>query len=235
MSRKPRIASPGASGRGRLRPTPAIRRPAVPAVRPTPAPRRSTPASLRKTVDKEIARIHQHIAEAEAAFHAAGEMLLALDRPEVLAAFGAPTFDHFLAAHVMPVARAHRYMTVAREFERDQAAELGVTKAFHLVQYAHVTKTRFRASVLAKRDAKIGKPAKRISAMSAAEVADAVRLHKMDAGRAKVAKATTRERKAAKQLVAQFEERFGMDATMRIDKKRGVLRLEVKLSDLLEE
>ncbi|MBO6940920.1 MAG: hypothetical protein JJ863_38450 [Deltaproteobacteria bacterium] len=233
MSRKPRIVSP-AGGRVRLRPTPAIRRPAVPVPRPTPAPSRPRTASVRKTVQADIRRIHQQIAKAEAAFHAAGEMLLALDRPDVLAAFGAKTFNQFLDEHVMPSGTAHRYMTVAREFERDQAVELGVSKAYHLVQYATIAKTRSRASALATRDAKIGKPGKRISAMSAAEVADAVRREKMDAGRAAVAKATTRERKAAKALVAQFEERFGMDATMRIDKKRGVLRLEVKLSDLLE-
>jgi len=69
--------------------------------------------------------------------------------------------------------------------------------------------------------------------MTAAEVADAVRRVKMDAGRAAVPKASSKERRAAQRLVAQFDERFGMDATMRIDKKRGVLRLEVKLSDLV--
>lgn len=234
MSRKPKIVSPG---RLRVaRPTPAIRRPAVPA-RPSvpglrPSPRR--PPDLRAAVQAEIDRIHQRIAAAEAEFYAVGQMLLALDRPEVLAAFGAPTFDAFLDAHVMSATTAHRYMTVAREFAGDQAAALGVEKAFHLVQYARVAKTRFRASVLAKRDAKIGKPAKRISALSATEVADAVRRQKMDAGRAATPKASSRERRAAKQLVAQFEDRFGLDAVMRIDKKRGVLRLEVKLSDLLE-
>jgi hypothetical protein len=56
----------------------------------------------------------------------------------------------------------------------------------------------------------------------------------MDAGRAAVPKAARTERRAAQRLVARFEERFGMDAPMRIDKKRGVLRLEVKLSDLVE-
>ncbi len=58
-------------------------------------------------------------------------------------------------------------MTVAREFEAEPAAALGVVKAFHLVQYARVARTRFRASVLAERDAKIGKPARRISTMTA--------------------------------------------------------------------
>jgi hypothetical protein len=56
----------------------------------------------------------------------------------------------------------------------------------------------------------------------------------MGAGRATVPKASSNERRAAQRLVAQFEERFGMDRAMRIDKKRGVLRLEVKLNDLLE-
>ena len=69
--------------------------------------------------------------------------------------------------------------------------------------------------------------------MTAAEVADAVRRVTMDAGRAAVPKASSKERRAAK-LARKFEERFGMDASMRIDKNRGVLRLEVRLSDLVE-
>lgn len=235
MSRKPRIVSPAA---GRLRVTrPAIRRPAVPADPPRlgPPPRRPRrPRDLRSAVEAEIARIHQRIAAAEAEFYAVGQMLLALDRTEVLATFGAPTFDAFLDAHVMPAVTAHRYMTVAREFEPEQAAALGVEKAFHLVQYARVARTRFRAAVLAKRDVRLGKPGKRVSAMSATEIADAVRQAKMNAGRAATPKPTRREHRAAKELVTQFEERFGVDATMRIDKKRGVLRLEVKLSDLLD-
>ena len=201
-----------------------------------PRPTRGSPeARVRAEVEREVARIHTRIAEAEAAFYAVGTMLLGLDRPEVLAAFGATTFAAFLDAHVMPAATANRYMSVAREFEAEQAAELGVLKAFHLVQYARVARTRVRAAALAKRDARIGKPARRLSSMTAAEVADAVRQVKMDAGRAAVPKASSRERRAAQRLVSQFEERFGMDASMRIDKKRGVLRLEVKLRDLVEE
>ena len=185
-------------------------------------------------LEREVARIRARIARAEAEFYAVGKMLLGLDRPEVLAAFEAKSFAAFLDAHVMPAGTANRYMTVAREFEADQAAALGVLKGFHLVQYARVAPTRLRAAVLAKRDAKIGKPARRLSTMTAAEVADAVRQVKMDAGRAALPRATVKERRAAQRLVTEFEERFGMDATMRIDKKRGVLRLEVKLSDLVE-
>ena len=57
--------------------------------------------------------------------------------------------------------------------------------------------------------------------MTAAEVADAVRRVTMDAGRAAVPKASSKERRAAKRLVSHFEEHFGMDASMRVDKKRG--------------
>ena len=189
---------------------------------------------MRAEVEREVGRIHEQIATAERAFYTVGTMLLRLDRPEVLTAYEAKSFAAFLDAHVMPAATANRYMTVARELGADQATALGVLKAFHLVQYARVARTRLRAAALAERDARIGKPARRISAMTAAEVADAVRRVKMDAGRAAVPKATRLEQRAARRLVSQFEERFGMDATMRIDKKRGVLRLEVKLSDLFE-
>lgn len=218
---------------------PAVTRPVVPragsGVRPVPKPRRgSAEARLRAQVEREVAEIHAQIAAAEAAFYRVGTMLIGLDRPEVLTAFGVRSFAAFLDAHVMPSATANRYMTVAREFEAEPAAALGVVKAFHLVQYARVARTRFRASALAARDAKIGKPAQRISAMTAAEVADAVRQVKMDAGRAALPRPSRLEQRAAKRLVSEFEARFGMDATMRIDKKRGVLRLEVKLSDLME-
>ena len=182
-----------------------------------------------------MGRIRSGMAKGSAEFHAVGTELLALDRPEVLVTFGVQTFAAFLDAHVMPSGTANRYMTVAREYAAEQVAQLGVLKAFHLVQYAQVAKTRFRASVLATRDAKIGMPPRALSTMTADEVAAAVRMQKMTVGRAKVPRATSKERRAAKQFVAQLEERFGLDATMRIDKKRGVLRLEVKLSDLLEE
>ena len=259
MPRKPVVVKPIVAGRlvrpGLARPAPApvVDTPVVRPARPvepvvatpvvTPAPARprapvapSTPttAGLRKQVEGAVSRIRSRMAVGESEFHAVGVELLALDRPEVMAAFGARTFNEFLDAHVMPSASAHRYMTVAGEFSAAQVATLGVLKAFHLVQYARVAATPFRASVLATRDVKIGKPARRLSLLSASEVADAVRMQKMTAGRAAVPKASREERRVAQQVVKQFEERFGVDAKMRIDTKRGVLRLEVKLSDLME-
>ena len=255
MALKPGILKPVVAGRlvkpavTRPAPTRPVVRPAAPVVdeppvlrpaRPRPSepmparPSAPTSASVRKEVEGAVGRIRKQMAAGTAEFHAVGMELLALDRPEVLAAFGAPTFAAFLDKHVMPAGTANRYMTVAREFSVAQVSELGVLKAFHLVQYARVAATPFRASVLAKRNVKIGTPARPISMLTAEQVADAVRMQKMTEGRAAVPRATAKQRRAATELVAQFEERFGVDAKMRIDTKRGVIRLEVKLSDLME-
>ncbi len=241
MAKKPRIVKPAVGGLGRVagRIRPVAPKPSGPSVRaaPRPVPRKpSAPESgLRAQVEAEIARIRERVAIAEAEFYAVGKALLELDRPEVLAAFGVPSFKAFLDAHVMPAVTAHRYMTVAREYDAAQAAELGVLKAFHLVQYAQVTRSSLTAATLARRDSRIGRPPRRISTLSATEVADAVRQQKMDAGRAALPAPTRDERRAAKAFVTRVETELGVDATMRIDKKRGVLRLEVKLSELLSE
>ncbi len=234
--RKPTLLDPGVVGRiSRTRVAkPSRPGPTAPRVRPAPSPTPARPGGIRAEVEAEVRQIRERLTLVEAEFYAIGKQLLALDRPEVLAAFGVKTFDQFLDAHVMPAGSAHRYMTVAREYDAAQAAELGVTKAYHLVQYARLAATPFRASVLARRDVKIGLPKRPISTLTAVDVADAVRRLKMDQGKAAIPKPSTRERSAAKRLVAQFEDRFGLDATMRIDKKRGVLRLEVKLSELVE-
>jgi len=46
-------------------------------------------------------------------------------------------------------------------------------------------------------------------------------------------RSSRQEQRAAKRLAKELEDRFGVDATMRID-ERGVLWVEVKLSDRLE-
>ncbi|MEM7605920.1 MAG: hypothetical protein AAF411_11250 [Myxococcota bacterium] len=157
-----------------------------------------------------------------------------LDRPEVVAAFGHTTFRAFVEAEVMGFQRAQRYMAVAAAYTKRSAVSLGVEKAFHLVQYARFAETRAPAQALADRDARIGSNRERVSELTALEVQNLVRAARLRAAQAAQARVTTRERRVAAKLGRQFEERFGVDATVRVDKKRELVRIEVRLADLLE-
>ncbi|MEM9865609.1 MAG: hypothetical protein AAF938_28640 [Myxococcota bacterium] len=170
----------------------------------------------------------------EAEFYAVGQALRKLDRPEVPAAFGHATFRAFVEAEVMGFHRAHRYMTVAEAYTKRSALSLGVEKAFHLVQYARVMNTRTSAQAMAERDARIGSNRERVSELTAVDVQNLVRAGRLRAAQEARPKVTHRERRVAAKLGRAFEERFGVDATVRVDKKRDVVRIEVRLADLLE-
>lgn len=189
---------------------------------------------MRRQADKVLARIRKRLEKIDLEFHAVGRELAGLDRREVFEAFGVPTFRAFLEAHVMPASSAYRYITVAREYEPDLAKELGVTKAYALAQYASTAGLRDSPRVLAANDRRIGNHGRRVSELTVRELETMTRLATMQTARASIPKATRRETKAVRELTAQFEDRFGLDAKTRIDKKRGVLRIEVKLSDLLD-
>jgi hypothetical protein len=135
---------------------------------------------------------------------------------------------------VMPYERAHRYMLVADSYPKQVAMMLGVGKAFHLVQYTKVTATRATARVLAEQNRAIGPGRVRVSELSATDVQNLVRVAKMSAAKEAMPKPTTAEKKAALTLGEQFEERFGVDARVKVDKARDTIRIEVRLSDWME-
>lgn len=221
MPRRPLLAVPNLP----------LPRPEIPTPRPAP---RSRPApSLRAKTKRTIARIHKGIRSADKHFYAVGKELLTLDRPAVLAAYGESTFRAFLNAHVMPAHTAMRYTRVASAYDEDLALRLGVSKAFHLHQYADASKTRASAAALARRDAKIGTPPTKISELSAVDIQNMVRALKLGAARAAKPKATRREARVAQEAVRAVEALLGVDARVRVNKGRDVVRLELKLSDLL--
>ena len=74
-----------------------------------------------------------------------------------------------------------------------------------------------------------------MSELSAGEIQNLVRVAKMTRGREAKPRPTTREQQAVRRLGREFEERFGIDATVRVDKARDVVRIEVKLSEWLGE
>lgn len=223
MPRRPRITLP-----------PSIATPTLPvAPRVRPAPQRRVRVTEKARVTKIIKTVRKRLRSADAEYYAVGKALSKLDRPEVLAAFDAPNFDAFLDAHVMPHGTAQRYMTVAQTYSEVAALRLGVEKAFHLVQYAAVWDTRLSAAQLAQRDAAIGSPPRKVSTLSAADVANLVRMKKLGAARAALPKATRADTRAAQAAARQVEEALGVDARVRVDKKRDLVKLEFRLSELL--
>lgn len=225
MPRRPRITLPPSV----LSPT----RPTASRVQPTPARRLRPRISEKARVTKVIKAVHKRLRSADAEYYAVGEALSGLDRPEVLTAFGAANFDAFLDAHVMPHATAQRYMTVAKAYSEVAALRLGVEKAFHLVQYASVWNTRLPAAELAQRDSAIGTPRRKVSTLSATDIANLVRMKKLGAARAALPKATRADTRAAQAAARQVEEVLSVDARVRVDKKRDLVKLEIRLSELL--
>ena len=164
-----------------------------------------------------------------------GKELIALDRTEVIQAFGARDFAAFLNAEVMPAATAHRYMTVAKEYPEVLALRLGIEKAFHLVQYVRIAKLRRTAKVIARTDGKLGSPPRALSTLSATDIAAMVQVLKMGAGRAALPKATRHETRVARETARSIEEHLGVDARMRVNKAKDLVRIDLKLSELLGE
>lgn len=113
------------------------------------------------------------------------------------------------------------------------ALRLGVEKAFHLVQHAAAWNTRLTPAQLAQRDAGIGSPRRKVSTLSAADIANLVRMKKLGAAKAALPKATRADTRAAQAAARQVEEALGVDARVRVDKKRDLVKLELRLSELL--
>lgn len=227
MPRPPIVVFPGTIG------LPEIE---VPRPRPTPSPSPRTPTpSLKVTTRRAISRIKKRLRSADAEYYAVGKELASLDRPAVLSAYGVPNFEAFVARHVMPAATAHRYMAVAREYPEVLALRLGIEKAFHLVQYVRVAKLRRSAKVIAQSDAKIGSPPRALSTLSATDIAGMVQVLKMGAGRAALPKPTRQETRVAQQTVRSIEAHLGVDARMRVNKAKDLVRIDLKLSELLGE
>ena len=195
----------------------------------TPAP------SSRSKYAKQIKSLLTKLRSVESEFYSIGSALRKLDTPGVLTAFGHSTFRAFVDAEVMSYDRAYRYMVVADSYPKAAALSLGVEKAFHLVQYAKVAKTRSTARTLAEKDSRIGTARRRVSELSAGEVQNLVRVLKMTQAKAEKPKPTTLEKRAAAELRRDFEERFGVDATVRVDKGRDMVRIELKLSEWMAE
>ncbi|MEM6731974.1 MAG: hypothetical protein AAF658_10485 [Myxococcota bacterium] len=127
-----------------------------------------------------------------------------------------------------------RRLVVQFEGVVGRSSRVVATKPFHLVQYARVMNTRTSAQAMAERDARIGSNRERVSELTALEVQNLVRAGRLRAAQEARPKVTHRERRVAAKLGRAFEERFGVDATVRVDKKRDVVRIEVRLADLLE-
>ncbi|MFT5357079.1 MAG: hypothetical protein ACI9KE_004309 [Polyangiales bacterium] len=208
-----------------------VRLPNIEIPRPRPAPQ----TSLKVTTRRTISRIKRRLRSADAEYYAVGKELATLDRSAVLSTYREPSFESFVAKYVMPAATAHRYMAVAKEYPEVLALRLGIEKAFHLVQYVRVAKLRRSAKEIAQSDGKVGSPPRALSTLSATDIAGMVQVAKMGAARDAQPKATRQETRAARDTVRSIEAHLGIDARMRINKAKDLVRIDLKLSELLGE
>lgn len=195
---------------------------------PTPSPTPRT--SIRKTVS----RLKKRYAKMEGTFYDMGKELADLDKPSVLALYGARSFSEFLEAHIMPYRTARRWIDVSTHYPKSMALRLGIHRGFHLLRYVEVAGLEESAKQLARRDAHIGSPPKAISAYTTRELAALVSVERMRAGQTKVPKASRRHKSAVAKFKRDFEERYGFAHKSRLNMKRGVLEIEVPLDELLD-
>lgn len=97
-----------------------------------------------------------------------------------------------------------------------------------------LAKTRHSAKALVARDARLGADGEKVSELSGVEMAKLVQGVRLGEAKAAAPKASSGEKKAAVQLGLQFERRYGVDARVRVDKKRDLVRIEISLSEWME-
>lgn len=211
-------------------PLPPLRPPIVPLPR-----RRSSlvPAapSAKVANRRAVARLRKQYKQLQQESYAMGVALNTLKERGVVAQYGESNFRTFVEKHVMPFTTAHRCMVVSQNFTKTTAAKLGIRKAQLLHRYVELAKVRLSAEKLAKADRKIGSPAKAISTLSTRDIEGLIQQVKMREGKAKIPKPSAETRRAVAKVKAKFIAEFGVVPTVRIDMKRGVVELEIPLSE----
>lgn len=160
-----------------------------------------------------------------------GKALIALKNTDVVAQYGERSFREFVEKHVMPYTTAYRCMRVSEHFTESTATKLGIRKAQLLHRYVEVAELRTSAESLAKSDQKIGSPRKAISTLSTRDIEVLIQQTKMQEGRAQIPKPSAKTKRAVAKMRTEFIQHFGVVPKMRIDMKRGVVELELPLSE----
>lgn len=200
----------------------------VPTERPVVPPR---PRPL--TTKQRIKRIQKRFRAADAEFYAIGKELNALNTPAVLSAFDVTTFEAFVEAEVMSYSTAKRFCRVAREFPKALALRLGVEKAYHLARYVEAAGLRSSAAALARDDKKLS--GSRISELSAVELDNMVRMLRLQSASAQRPRASTKEKRRARDAADRIGDLLGLDAKVRVNKARDQVRVDLKLSELMAD
>ncbi|MFT5355991.1 MAG: hypothetical protein ACI9KE_003213 [Polyangiales bacterium] len=216
-----------------LIPLPRGRRRLTDVVLPPERPPVVITTSARRTTKLRIQRIQKRFRAAEAEFYAIGKELNALNTPAVLAEFNVTSFEAFVEAEVMSYSTAKRFCRVAREFPKPLALRLGVQKAYHLARYVEAAGLRSSAATLARADAKLGDAP--ISKLSALELDNMVRMLRLQTAITQKPRASTKERRRARDVADRIGDLLGVDAKVRVNKGRDQVRVELKLSELMAD
>lgn len=196
----------------------------------------SRPASLKAQTERTIAEIQTHLRAAEVTYYDIGRALLSLRKPEIWQLYAETSFKGFLNEHVIPYSTALRMITVAESYTKPIALEIGQERGFQLARLTrHDRKyAKKKPADLWTRNAKLGK--KRVKAMTGAEIAELVKLAIMRSKpKQKPPTASEEEQEVYEELIESWEERLGHAADFDLDLKKGVIRIEVELAELLRE
>ena len=196
---------------------------------------RSVP-TLKQRTDRAIADIRSRLSVAEKTYYDIGRALLSLRDPEIWKLYAETSYKGFLNAQVMPYSTALRMVTVAEAYPKAVALQIGQERGFQLARLAHhepkFKKKNVKPADLWTQNAKLGK--KRVQSMTGAEIATLVQLAiaRTKATRSKPS-ASSEEQEVYEGLIEDWDSLLGHQADFELDVKKGVVRIEVKISELL--
>lgn len=202
----------------------------IPRPRPNPVPAPSVP-STKVANRRAVARLRKQYTRIQRESYDMGATLNALKQTEVVAQYGETNFKTFVEKHVMPYSNAYRCMVAAEHFTKATATKLGLRKAQLLHSYLVLSKHRQSAEKMAKADRKVGSPRRAISTLSTRDLETLIKQVRMQDGKSKIPKPTPQIRRTVAKMKAKFVAEFGVVPTVRIDMKRGVVELEIPLSE----
>ena len=214
----------------------------IPVVTPTKktaakkAPKKRPPTTKRRTtlkdrVDRQLAEIAARLENVDTQYWEIGQALVALDEPEVWAAFGERSYRAFLEEHVMPFSTARRLITVAQRYTKAIAKAIGLERGWQLDRLARLDpKIKRSPQQLWQRNAKLGSKKKPVRQMTGAEIEALVRGAQLRSAKSTIPKPTP----AMKQAVKAYKSNLPYEADVDLDLKKGRVRITVDLEDFLE-
>lgn len=188
---------------------------------------RKREANLRRG-QEALSLIHRKLQLIKETFYEIGEALSVLAETDVYRAMGHDSFEMLLEREkLFARSTAAQLVDISRTYTREQAIELGQSKAYALVRYAAATKTADSARQIVETGELDGRP---LESLSAAEI---TQLRREASSRRPASRAQTPEEKAANAAArawqASLRRAGARSAVVTVRERDGVLWLDARV------